>query len=75
MWERSHHLTVRAYELTRRFPKKEMFGLTSQLCWAAVSVELNLAEPRRPAFCTLIRQVYRGCAAKNRFFARAVADE
>jgi four helix bundle protein len=44
VWERSHKLTLSVYELTREFPKEEMFGLTSQLRRAVVSVELNLAE-------------------------------
>ena len=32
------------YELTRKFPKDEMFGLTSQLRRSATSVSLNVAE-------------------------------
>ena len=44
VWECSHQFTLKIYELTRRFPKEEMFGLTSQLRRAVVSVELNLAE-------------------------------
>jgi four helix bundle protein len=44
VWQRSHALTLKVYELTRSFPADEKFGLTSQLRRAAVSVELNLAE-------------------------------
>ncbi|MFZ1072128.1 MAG: four helix bundle protein [Verrucomicrobiia bacterium] len=44
VWQRSHELTLKVYELTRSFPADEKFGLTSQLRRAAVSVELNLAE-------------------------------
>ncbi len=44
VWRKSHALTLKVYELTRRFPAEEKFGLTSQLRRAAVSVELNLAE-------------------------------
>ncbi len=42
-------LTARIYELTRAFPKDEIFGLTNQLRRASVSVASNIAEgSKRP---------------------------
>jgi four helix bundle protein len=39
-------MTVCVYELTRTFPKDELYGLTSQLRRASVSVASNIAEGR-----------------------------
>lgn len=44
VWERSHEITLAVYHATRRFPKEELFGLTSQIRRAAASVPANLAE-------------------------------
>ena len=43
-WQKSHALALRVYRLTASFPKHEMFGLTSQMRRAAVSVPSNIAE-------------------------------
>jgi four helix bundle protein len=44
VWQRSIELTMEIYRLTQRFPREELFGLTSQLRRAAVSVASNIAE-------------------------------
>jgi four helix bundle protein len=46
VWQRAIDLTVCIYQLTRRFPKDELYGLVSQLRRAAVSVASNIAEGR-----------------------------
>ena len=44
VWEKSHKLTLELYKLSRGFPKDEIYGLTSQMRRAAVSIGANLAE-------------------------------
>jgi four helix bundle protein len=46
VWQRAVEMTVKIYELTRTFPSEEIYGLTSQLRRAAVSVASNIAEGR-----------------------------
>jgi four helix bundle protein len=43
VWDRSHKLTLTIYDLTRTFPKAELFGLTSQLRRARSSIGANPA--------------------------------
>jgi len=44
VWEKSHHLTVEVYKATATFPKAELYGLTSQIRRACVSIPANIAE-------------------------------
>ncbi|MCC7476480.1 MAG: four helix bundle protein [Pirellulales bacterium] len=44
VWQKSHAWVLTIYNLTKRFPDDERYGLTSQLRRAAASIPANLAE-------------------------------
>ena len=43
-WRKAMQLVTEIYQATREFPRDELYGLTSQLRRAAVSVPSNIAE-------------------------------
>jgi four helix bundle protein len=44
IWQKSLGLVTEIYEISSTFPKGEIFGLTSQIRRAAISVPANIAE-------------------------------
>ena len=44
VWQKAMDLVVRVYRESESFPKTELYGLTSQVRRAAVSVPANIAE-------------------------------
>jgi four helix bundle protein len=44
VWEKAHALTLDIYKASKSFPRDEMYGLTSQLRRASVSIGANIAE-------------------------------
>ncbi|WP_411811371.1 four helix bundle protein [Chryseobacterium scophthalmum] len=44
VWQKSINFVTEIYELTNHFPKDEMYGLTSQIRRASISIPSNIAE-------------------------------
>jgi len=61
VWQKAHAFVLSAYKLTEAFPKSEIYGLSSQLRRAAVSIPANIAEGYKK----------RGPADKTRFMNMA----
>lgn len=44
VWHKAHMLAIESYNITSGFPRHELFGMTSQIRRAAVSIAANIAE-------------------------------
>jgi|SRR5450631_501370 four helix bundle protein len=44
VWAKAHQLTLAIYGITQKFPKAELFGLTSQIRRASASIGANITE-------------------------------
>ena len=44
VWQKAHQLVLFVYEISEKYPRYEIFGLTSQTRRCAVSVPSNIAE-------------------------------
>ncbi len=44
VWQKSRDLAVKIYKITEDFPKSEVYGLTSQMRRAVISISSNIAE-------------------------------
>ena len=73
VWQKAIEVTIAVYTLTQKFPKDELYGLTSQMRRASVSVASNIAEGRgrinaaefrqflgvaRGSICELLTQIH-----------------
>ncbi len=44
VWQKAMDLVESIYQVTKKFPKEELYGLTNQIRRAAVSIPSNIAE-------------------------------
>src|SRR5262245_6237468 len=44
VWQKAHQLVLKVYRSTKEFPKEELYGITSQMRRAGVSIPNNIAE-------------------------------
>ena len=44
VWKKSHNIALDLYKVSQSFPREELYGMTSQIRRAAISIGANLAE-------------------------------
>lgn len=77
VWQKSHEFVLLIYEITKKFPKEELFGLTSQFRRAAVSIAANIAEgyikKTKPDKCKFFN-ISQGSLEECRYFILLAKD-
>jgi four helix bundle protein len=77
VWQKAHKWVLEIYRLTESFPKHEIFGLTSQLRRAAVSVPANFAEGFKkvgPTDKLRFYNIAQGSLEESRYYLILIAD-
>ena len=57
VWQKAINISVVVYKITSKFPKEEIFGITSQLRRASNSMSLNISEGSVKSTATFILQL------------------
>ena len=77
VWVKAHELTVTLYGITRKFPREEIYGLTSQLRRSAASIGANIAEGcgrRSDGGLGCFLQIARGSASETEYHLLLAKD-
>ena len=77
VWQKAHAFVLSAYKLTEVFPKSEIYGLSSQLRRAAVSIPANIAEgykKRGPADKARFMNMAQGSLEEVQYYLILVHD-
>ena len=77
VWKKAHEVTLDVYRVTQQFPKSELYGLTSQMRRAAISIGSNIAEGRGRAGDAEFRrfiQIASGSAAELEYQLMVARD-
>src|SRR6185295_220484 len=77
VWQKAHQLVLAIYGLTATFPRYELYGLSSQMRKAAVSIPANIAEgfkKRGKADKARFMNIAQGSVEESRYYLILAAD-
>ena len=77
VWQKAHAMTIAVYDMTRAFPREELYGLTSQLRRSASSIGANIAEGcgrRSDGEVARFLQIARGSASEIEYHILLARD-
>jgi four helix bundle protein len=77
VWQKAHAYVLEIYRITKAFPKSEVFGLTSQMRRAAISIPANIAEgfkKRTPREKVRVLNIAQGSLEESRYYLILAKD-
>jgi four helix bundle protein len=77
VWQKTHQFVLSAYRFSQHFPKCEIYGLTSQLRRAAISIPANIAErfkKKGKADKTRFMNIAQGSLEECRYYLILIED-
>ena len=77
VWQKAHHAVLSIYRISGNLPKAEIYGLTSQLRRAAISIPANIAEgfiKRTKLEKTLSVNIAQGFLEECRYYLILIRD-
>jgi four helix bundle protein len=77
VWQKAHEFVLQVYQLTKSFPKEELFGLTAQFRRASVSIAANIVEgysKKGPKDKLRFLNIAQGSLAECRYYLRLSQD-
>jgi four helix bundle protein len=77
VWKDAHAIALQVYDLTKRLPPHEQYGLVSQMRRAAVSIPANIVEGQErqgPKDFQRFMDIALGSAAELRYFLILIRD-
>jgi four helix bundle protein len=77
VWQKAHQFVLSVYRISNDFPRNEIYGLTSQLRRAAISIPANIAEgfkKRTKADKARLMNIAQGSLEECRYYLILIKD-